>query len=124
MRSNINIRPMTPVHGTLEPGPDTPVHYITPAMRVICGVRGAAYRVNSRLLGNVTCPACLQLLNLPAPSQRPPCGATTGAAGLSADPALPRAKNPAITQSSSGNSTDSARKKQALKPGGESFDAR
>ena len=87
MRSNINIRPMTPVHGTFEPGPDTPVHYITPAMRVICGVRGPAHRVKSRLLGNVTCPACLQLLNLPAPSQRPPCGSPDGSTTLSAESA-------------------------------------
>ena len=74
MRSNINIRPLTPVHGTFEPGPDTPVHYMSPVGRVICGVRGPAHRVKSRLLGNVTCSSCLKLLNLPAPSQRPPCG--------------------------------------------------
>lgn len=109
MRSNINIRPITPVHGTLEPGPDTPVHYITPAMHVICGVRGPAHRVKSRLLGNVTCPSCLKLLNLPAPSQRPPCGSPDGSTTLSAESAMTgREKTDNTAISSFGGSPASA----------------
>ena len=87
MRSNINIRPMTPVHGTLEPPPGATVHFLTPSLTVLCRGFSMGRRLKTKVADKVTCPACLKRMNLSAHSKQPSCGATTGAAGLSAESA-------------------------------------
>lgn len=108
MRSNINIRPLTPVKGTLEPLPGTVVHFLTPSLSALCRGPGSGFRPKTADPGRVTCSNCLRELNLPAHSQQPPCGSPAGATALSAEPALPCAKKPVTQQSSFGGSPASA----------------
>ncbi len=82
-----------------EPKPGAIVHFQTPAGRAPCGIRGAGQRRKSQQVGCVTCPACLKLMNLPVPSQQPPCGSPAGDTALSAELALSCAKKPVIVES-------------------------
>lgn len=97
-RLRLDVRyPGKPDRGQPEPAPGTPVHFQWPTGRVACGIRGAGMRRKTRLITHITCPHCLRTLNLPAPSQRPPCESPAGSATLSAESAQGlSAKKPSI----------------------------
>lgn len=99
-RLRLDVRyPGKPARGLPEPAAEIPVHYMDARLFVACRKPGAGMRLKTRLAEKVTCPACLKLLNLPAPSQQPSCGATAGSTTLSAESAqYQSAKKPIIMQ--------------------------
>ncbi len=67
----------TPVKGLPEPAADIPVHFMNGEIALACRKPGGAMRLKTSVPGNVTCPKCLKLMNLPAHPKQMSCGATT-----------------------------------------------
>ena len=79
--------PSAPATGPVEPGAEIPVHFMNAQLFIACRKPGGAMRLKTSVLGNVTCPKCLKLMNLPAHPKQPSCGAPAGGATPSAESA-------------------------------------
>ena len=80
--------PSAPATGPVEPGAEIPVHFMNAQLFIACRKPGGAMRLKTSVPGNVTCPKCLKLMNLPAHPKQPSCGAPAGATTLSAESAM------------------------------------
>ena len=69
--------PGKPARGLPEPAPEIPVHFMTAQLFIACRKPGGAMRLKTSVPGNVTCPKCLKMMNLPAHPKQLSCGATT-----------------------------------------------
>jgi hypothetical protein len=97
-RLRLDVRyPGKPPRGLPEPAPEIPVHHMNAQLFITCRKPGGAMRLKTSVPGNVTCPKCLKLLNLPAHPKQPPCESPAGATGLAVDPAICSAKKPIST---------------------------
>jgi len=101
-RLRLDVRyPGKPARGLPEPAAEIPVHHMNAQLFITCRKPGGAMRLKTSVPGNVTCPKCLKLMNLPAHSKQRPCGSPAGATGLSADPALPMREQTGLHHASS-----------------------
>ena len=97
-RLRLDVRyPGKPARGLPEPAAEIPVHYMDARLFVARRKPGGAMRLKTSVPGNVTCPKCLKLMNLPAHPKQSPRGSLTGATGPSVDPAICSAKKPIST---------------------------